>query len=238
MTLQTPAELIKDAWKTTKQHWKLLVLVTVLFTLVSGALNWVIGGEYDTDLRRSVGLMGAVMGGTPSAVIWAVYQKICLQVAAAKGESVDLSGSFSLGQLLKVVVASFVVQFLVGLSLLPMMLLVVPELLLVDQPQTVASVIGVAFSLLVGGTVAGYIALGLSQVQLLIIDKDLSVFAAIGESFRITEGKKLIMLFLGLLTVLVVGVGALLLGVGLWLAIPVVGIAWVQFYRQLVAEGK
>lgn len=77
------------------------------------------------------------------------------------------------------------------------------------------------------------IALALSFVRYLVIDRNLGPIEALKESARLTRGHRWALLGLFLMTALVNIVGALLLVVGLLVTIPVTSLAIVHAYRTL-----
>lgn len=70
----------------------------------------------------------------------------------------------------------------------------------------------------------------------LIVDKDMKPMEAIRESGRLMQGNKWKLFFLQLLMIAVIIIGALLLGVGMLVAIPVVTLMSVYFYRIVSGE--
>jgi len=68
----------------------------------------------------------------------------------------------------------------------------------------------------------------------LIVDKDMGVFEAMKQSGELTKGLKLRLLVFNLATVGVMILGALALGVGILVAYPVIMLAEVYVYRNLL----
>ncbi len=64
----------------------------------------------------------------------------------------------------------------------------------------------------------------------------MDVIEAFKESGRITEGSKWNLFFLALIFLLIVGIGALVLLVGLFVAIPIIIVAWAYVYKKLSSE--
>jgi uncharacterized membrane protein len=91
-------------------------------------------------------------------------------------------------------------------------------------------VIGGLILLIVPGV---YFALKYQFVLNLIIDKKLGIGAAFRESSRITKGRMMALLGFNFLCLGVVLLGALCLGVGILVAMPVVSLADVFIYRHL-----
>jgi len=99
-------------------------------------------------------------------------------------------------------------------------------------------------SLLLGlGTVVGlvllifpgiYFALTYQFTITIIVDKNLGIIEAMRESKRITQGKKMSLLAFDLTMLGVIILGALCLGVGLLVAVPVVWLAGIKVYRLLM----
>ncbi len=77
------------------------------------------------------------------------------------------------------------------------------------------------------------LAVSLGFGMYLIIDKQLGPIEALQRSWAISAGVRLKLLGLGIISILINMAGALLLGVGLLVTIPLTTIAFVQIYRQL-----
>ena len=73
-------------------------------------------------------------------------------------------------------------------------------------------------------------------VKFLIVERDIGAFDAMKESARITKGSRLDLLLLMLFAVIINIVGAILLGVGLLVTIPVSLLAVTHAYRMLSAK--
>ena len=69
-----------------------------------------------------------------------------------------------------------------------------------------------------------------------MVDKDLGIVASLKESARLTNGSKGNLFLLGLLLVLVNFVGAIALGVGLFVTVPLSMVASAFVYRKLATE--
>ncbi len=68
---------------------------------------------------------------------------------------------------------------------------------------------------------------------LLIVDKDMEIMDALRASGKMTEGMKGRLFVFGLAALGVILLGAICLGVGVFVAIPVVWLAYVHLYRSL-----
>ncbi len=78
-----------------------------------------------------------------------------------------------------------------------------------------------------------YLAMKYQFFQFLIIDKNMDVIDSFKESGKITDGSKWNLFFLALLFVLIVIAGFLALLVGIFVAIPVIMVAWAYVYKKL-----
>ena len=94
-------------------------------------------------------------------------------------------------------------------------------------------------------TIVGYLllivpgviwALKYQLVPFLIADKGLGPIAALRQSARLTQGAKLQLFYLLLATTLINFVGALALGLGLFITVPLTIVAQAHVYRQLLAQ--
>jgi len=72
-----------------------------------------------------------------------------------------------------------------------------------------------------------------SFISYIFVDKDMSIADAFRKSAEITAGKKLTMIAFYIMLFGVLILGALALGVGLLIAVPVTWVAGAHFYRQL-----
>jgi uncharacterized membrane protein len=76
-------------------------------------------------------------------------------------------------------------------------------------------------------------ALRLQYATYVLIDKKLNIFDAVRESWNITKGSTMNLLGFAVVSFFVAMGGAMLLGVGLLLAIPTIMIATAYIYRKL-----
>jgi len=72
----------------------------------------------------------------------------------------------------------------------------------------------------------------------LIVDKDLSISEAMTKSGEITKGVKLRLLWFDIITGLVSLLGLIAFGIGILVALPVVWLAEIHVYKQLLAENN
>jgi uncharacterized membrane protein len=79
--------------------------------------------------------------------------------------------------------------------------------------------------------------LGLCFVMHVVVDKNLGLVEAMKASWRITAGSRVELLLLALLCLLVVLLGSLVLGVGVFVAVPVVFGAVTVAYHRLAEPG-
>ena len=78
-----------------------------------------------------------------------------------------------------------------------------------------------------------YLAIKYQFFQFLIVEKNMDVIEAFKESGRITDGSKWNLFFLALIFLVIIGIGALALLVGLLVAIPILLVAWAYVYKKL-----
>ncbi|MFA5926605.1 MAG: hypothetical protein WCT32_02050 [Patescibacteria group bacterium] len=78
-----------------------------------------------------------------------------------------------------------------------------------------------------------YLSLRYQFAMNFIVDKDLGVIEAMSESSRITQGVKLSLFWFMLAVFVVLILGLLALGIGIFVAIPVVWLADVYLYKRL-----
>ena len=82
-----------------------------------------------------------------------------------------------------------------------------------------------------------YLAIKYQFFQFLIVDKNMDVIESFKESGRITNGSKWNLFVLALIFLVIVAIGALALLVGLFVAIPIIMVAWAYVYKKLSSEG-
>ena len=81
-----------------------------------------------------------------------------------------------------------------------------------------------------------YITMYLSQAQYLVIDTNATVGDALKRSGQLTRGVKLSLFSFALVCSAIAIAGILCLGVGILVALPVIALAQISVYRQLVAS--
>lgn len=94
---------------------------------------------------------------------------------------------------------------------------------------TILVVIGF-FLLVVPGV---YLAIKYQYVQYLIIEKNMDVIDAFKESGKMTDGHKWNLFLLALLFLIIAALGAMALGIGLLVAIPIIMVAQAYVYKKL-----
>jgi uncharacterized membrane protein len=92
-------------------------------------------------------------------------------------------------------------------------------------------IVGIGFVLLIVPGI--YLALRFQFTVQLIIDKDLGIMEAMRQSTKLTEGKKMALFGFDLTMFGVILLGAICLGVGIFVSMPVVWLASVFMYRRL-----
>lgn len=83
-----------------------------------------------------------------------------------------------------------------------------------------------------------YLAIKYQFFLYLIVEKNMDVIEAFKESGRITDGSKWNLFFFALLLLLIVGIGALVFLVGLFVAIPIAMVAWAYVYKKLSSDSS
>ncbi len=95
----------------------------------------------------------------------------------------------------------------------------------------VGIIVGIGLVLLIVPGI--YFALRFAFVVQLIVDRNLGISEAMSESTRLTKGKKLPLFGFGLTMLGIMILGAIVFGVGVFVALPVVWLATVAVYRQV-----
>lgn len=195
---------LRDGWETFKQNWAMLYGLAVVYIL----------------LASIVSLPGSMMNGSEGpGPLYLLLQILSFVVQIVVGTGISMAvlamlrtngGRSGLDAILSAVERA-----------IPLVLATIGQAILV----------GIGFILLIiPGIILG---LGLSQTQLLIVDRGLGAVEALQASWEIMRGYKLQLLILGLVSFLIVIAGALALGVGLLIALPVTAVAPIAFYNRL-----
>lgn len=95
-------------------------------------------------------------------------------------------------------------------------------------------VIGAGFLLLIIPGI--YFTLRYGMYSYLVADRRLGAISALRESARITDGAKWQLLLVGLVSIGIALLGVLALGIGLFVAVPVLGLAYASIYRSLLTQ--
>ncbi|MBP48220.1 MAG: hypothetical protein CMH53_09820 [Myxococcales bacterium] len=204
-----PMTLLSRAWATFQTRPKLLVPMTLLFGSVVTAQNW--GDEGSGDDIALAKMIALAVGGLIFFVIKlsiagplrAGYDMALLRIT--KGDQSVEVGDFFAG-FHKVVPLAILGLLHGSIITAGMLCLVVPGVVL---------------------------ALGLWPCYLLAMEQELSPIDALKAAWRLTQGHKLALFWLVIASFGAIVVGLLALVVGVFIAAPVVQLAWINAYEEL-----
>lgn len=218
-------EIVSRSWEITKRHFWLILGIGIVYLLLSFAVTtafelttapFVIGHKANGDaILSDTGQVVAFVGGVINQIIDVFLTLGLTRVGLnlVSGKPAELGMLFGeSSKLVNGVIAYFLFSFMVVIGLL---LLVVPGI---------------------------YLALRFGQFQTAIVDKNLGAIDALKYSSRITEGNKWNLFGLYIIFFLIVLGGALALGVGLIVALPItclgqfVAYRWLQYGQDAVRD--
>lgn len=224
-TKQLAVASIKQGWELTKQHLGKILLFQVVYFLISIVLSSLSEGFGATN-NGGLSLLMLIIQMGVNTLIGVGYIKFFFNIYDKKEAGLKdlyLHKNYFWGYL--------------GLSILLGIAVVIPMLIggaglmaLMGTSTTIGGII--AF---VGVLVGIYVAIVLSQSMYLLIDTNTGIVASLKQSMQLMKikGVKAEYILLGLLNVLVTLLGILALLIGLLVAMPVVMLAQIHFYREL-----
>lgn len=231
-------DAIGFAWKRTWRNFWWLLLLSLLFTVVNGAIGLVTGlGEtptYDTSapideqLREAAGLAFDGIGSVAQALVTLFLALGVLRIALAvtAGDRVRISLLWSFRGFGRYLLGSIIVGILIGAAVLVFAVGGVALASATDAP--IFAVIGVVLAILV----AIVLTLGLSLFGYVILDRDARGLSSLAESWRLVKPRFFALLGMQVLVALIVVgtfiaavvLGVLLLVVGLLATLPAAGV--------------
>ncbi len=221
-------EAFSYSWETFKKNWKYFLGLEIVFLLVSFVPSAVLQKVFANNVALNIPIQ--ILLYLYSLVLAAGLTKILLSVI--DGKFLPTREIFTHYRLVwPLFITSIVVGFLILLLMLPAVIIFFGVSTILSQNAFgpfLTVILGVAFAVWVI-----YVSLRLFFWQYVVIDKNPGVQAAIRTAWNMTKGAVWPLFLFGLLAILVTLLGALLLGVGLLVTIPVVQVATVYLYKKL-----
>jgi hypothetical protein len=210
-----PGSIVARAWELTKRHFGLLIGAGGIYLAIS------IGYSFAVEIPLGVIESLAAESGAPPSAPLQVYQAatsivghvldLFLSLGLARiglnliaGRPAEVGMLFGEGGKLVRAIGASVIYF--AMVLVGLLLFVVPGI---------------------------YLAIRFGQFKTAIVDQDLGILESLQYSSRLTEGNRLNLFWLALLSILIVLAGLLALVVGLLAALPLVYLADLLAYRWL-----
>lgn len=204
-------EAIQFGWETTKKNFWTILVILLIPLGISWIISFTTGSLYEMK-DNSLYLMGFLI----TLAGWIInieisYSQVVVFLKLVDKKKVEVSelfDNFKAGLLAKYFLVSFLYGLIVAFGLI---LFIIP---------------GIYFGIKYG--FAAYI----------YVDKNTSVLDAFKKSAEITMHVKWQLLWFGILMMLITLAGALVFGVGLLLAVPLVYLAQLHVYRKLLNHKK
>jgi len=224
----TIKEIFTFGWMTTKKQYKNVLIIFALFFFINGALNFVsdsLGNKMDQSILFGILLFIAF-----------VFIDIVFQIGVTKEALVIVRGgegniqkTFSYYHLFFKAVFAWILYglFLAGVILISFLPFVIITFF---SKYFFVLVVGLVISLLVGFVAS--VMYGFSRI--IVVDRETGPLEALKLSRALTKGvlKHLILIFITLIAFNILG--ALLLGIGLLVTIPMTYFAILFVYNSLV----
>ncbi len=213
----------------TPQHWD-----------IGTALSAGLEGLKRNPMELILGfLVTSILGGLPQGI-----PAILQSVGVLRPESAAWYGSMGVGYLLGLIATSF---FLVGQLRVALAVVrgePVEFATFFSGGDRMVSMLGVVFLaylafmlglvlLIVPGIIVG---LGFSMAALLVVDADMGVTEALSESWRVTQGHKMALFGFMIVATLLVVAGLCACYVGVFVATPVLAVAFAEIYRCITGR--
>lgn len=207
-------EILKESWKQTKANWKTLVPFFLVVFIVSFALS-LRGG----DILSLSGLVSILV--TP--VVYYAMTKV--SVLVSKNEKVDFN------QLFKGLTQKVYLQFLAVSLIVSVFLALVTGLnvILMNTDIFLGSIVSLALFVFLFVYFVGVIFFPYYR----LIDEGADFWTAIKDSFGLAAGNRVFLVKFAIFTLLLNMLGAMILGVGLLVTVPLTLISIAHIYSKL-----
>lgn len=201
------AEVFKTSWKAIKQNIWILTGLMVSYTIIALIINILLGPSISDTMN----------GITPSPGELSIYY----------GVAIIFSGLFNLGYIKNIFQAldGIEPQFSAyGAQAFKILKFIVGYILVVF-----ICLIGLIFLVIPGI----YLMLRLQFFMAFLVDENTGIIESLKKSWQITKGETLQLFLLMLVQMLVIIVGLLLFGIGIFVAYPVIYAMYCETYKKL-----
>ena len=230
----TPTEVIGQAWKRFKQHAPVLIgsfFATFLFEQIPGYVANELP-ERNEGSEWTQALLSMADVAVLCALLLLIHAFIqggltAMSVKAARGETPTSTDAFSGGRWFLRMLGLY---GLVGLVPFVFLFLIIPASFLVTPPFT-GIILIVGFLLLIVPSII--VGLGLMLAPYYVVDQNMGSMDAMRASWRATKGQRMNLFVLGLLCSLIILLGGLACGFGLFVAWPIVSLAMAIAYLHI-----
>lgn len=207
-----PGEVMSAAWGKFGPNWATLIFSMVLTGIIGSVPSFIPAGLLSAGVVQAGSDEYTVISLVCSLIGFAVQMLfqaglIKIWLTAAKGGTPSFGDLFSAMGRFPAMIATMFLMFL-GIYL-GMILLIVPGIIL---------------------------ALGFGLAQYFVVDKNMGPIAALGASWKATDGHKAKIFLLGLISIGVMLLGYLACCVGVFVAIPLISLAFAIVYLRLTGQ--
>lgn len=195
--------LFRESWSDYKSHWKLFILVGIIFILVGSLGNMGVGISPEGYISQSplIGIISWLL----QIFITLGYIKFVLNIVDKKEAKIEqlFNGANTINHFVSFVVVSLLVSALIGLGAI---LLIIPGIIL---------------------------SVGLVFAQYIAAEEKTGIFESLKESWKGTKGNRWKIFWFMIVVAFFNIFGVLALVIGLVVTIPMTSIMYARLYRQL-----
>jgi membrane-anchored glycerophosphoryl diester phosphodiesterase (GDPDase) len=234
MNYISTTSIIKRAWETVKAN----LLTFVAAAAVLFVINVIFNAVTSVVEKNNMSLESGVLTLTTALISLIIGVAVTTAlVRIARGAPVTMQAlSISLSHVLRFVG----VNILIGLIMLALVIPVVGAAIVLGITSFAGEmdngVIAFAAILIAAVIFIVYVGIRLSFAKYAVLDGTIGIVEALKKSWNITSGHIWTIVKLGLLSMLVVLLGALALLIGLFVAVPVVALAGAYLYVELSSQ--
>ncbi len=232
-------DVVSKSWAIFKDRLGIAVGLIVVYWVITVALEFMLGmlavgvGGRDPDMIQAISQILQIASSVVDTWLGAGVSMAMLEIA--RGRDTEISRLFSGGRYLLRLIG---LQVLLGLVALGIMAVLagIPALFgYVVAGKHAAMNIG-AVGIVISMVPLIYLGFAMFATQLLIIDRDMGIIDSIKQSWQVTQGNKLSLFLLGLVSVGIIILGVLALVVGIIFAIPLVVIIYTVAYLAMTGQ--
>lgn len=234
MNYISTTSIIKRAWATVTANLLTFVAAAAVLLTVQIIFSAVTSVSEKNEMSPELGVLTLVT--TLASLVIGVAVTTAL-IRIARGAPVTMQAlSISLSQVLRFVG----VNILIGLIMLALVIPIVGVAILLGITSFAGemdnSVIAFAAILVAAVIFIVYVSIRLSFAKYVVLDGATGVVDALKQSWSITSGHIWTIVKLGLLSAFVILLGALALIIGLFIAVPIIALAYTYLYVELSSQ--